>query len=115
MPVTLASAPGAGGYAGPAWFAALLEIGQSEFPRCAVAAVLDCGEEPGTVLAAFRQGIHRVRFTGSEVAAARLADIAAPLGAVIERGDIGPALDLLDCPDPEASCLSYLSGNSMKR
>jgi acyl-CoA reductase-like NAD-dependent aldehyde dehydrogenase len=115
VPVVVVSAPGAGGYAGPAWFAALLEIGRSEFPRCAVTAVLDCGEEPGTVLAAFRHGIRRVRFTGSEAAASRLADIAGQLGAVIERGDIGPVLDLLDCPDPEASCRIYLSGNSMKR
>jgi hypothetical protein len=112
MPLTLASAPGAGGYAGPAWFAALIEAAQAEYPGVLVTALLDCGEEPGTVLAAFRHGIRRVRFTGSEAAALRLVDIAGPLGAVIERGPIGPALDLLDCADPEAACRAYLSEHS---
>jgi fructose/tagatose bisphosphate aldolase len=112
VPVTLASAPGAGGYAGPAWFAALVETARAEFPGGAVSALLDCGEEPGTVLAAFRHGIRLVRFAGSATAAARLLDIAGPLGAVIERGEIGPALDLLDCGDPEAACRAHLSGNA---
>jgi hypothetical protein len=110
--VTLASAPGAGGYAGPAWFAALIETAKAEFPGSDVTSLLDCGEEPGTVLAAFRHGIRRVRFTGSEAAAMRLLDIAGSLGAVIERGDIGPTLDLLDCADPEAACRAHLSGSS---
>ena len=111
--MTLASAPGAGGYAGPAWFASLIEAVQGEFPRSTFATMLDCGEEPGTVLAAFRHGLRRVRFNGSEAAASRLADIAAQLGAVIERGDVGPALDLWDCPDPEAASRKYLVGNSV--
>jgi hypothetical protein len=108
--VTLASAAGAGGYAGPLWFKALIEIAQRDHPGLA-AAVLDCGDEPGTTLAALRAGIKRVRFNGDDAVTARLTAIAAALGAVIESGAPVPALDLLDARDPARACRGYLTGN----
>lgn len=110
--VTLASAPGAGGYAGPAWFKAILDIALAEVPVCGASAVLDCGAEAGTVLAALRHGVRRVRFTGGDEAASRLAEIAEQHGAALERSELRPALDLLDCKDPEAACRAFLAGNT---
>jgi len=112
LPLTLASATGAGGYAGPPWFKSVIDLAAAEFPGVTLSAVLDCGEEAGTALAALRHGLRRVRFTGGAAAAARLADIAGQHGAIIERGDLRPALDLLDCRDPEASCRAFLAGNA---
>ena len=110
VPVTLASAIGAGGYAGPLWFKALLEEAQSSFATVEVAAVLDCADEAGTALGALRHGLKRVRFTGNPEAAGRLAEIARALGAEIETGPAPAALDLLDQPDCKALCRLYLKG-----
>jgi hypothetical protein len=107
--VTLASALGAGISAGPGWFKAVVETARREFPAAEVSCVLDCGDAAGMVLAALRQGISRVRFSGSAAAAVRLADIAAQCGAVLERGPLAPALDLLDQRDPAALCRSFLA------
>jgi hypothetical protein len=79
--LTLVSAPGAGGYAGAAWFAALAAQGQAAFPRVAQRWVLDCADAPGHVLAALRAGVRAVVFTGAADARARLASIAASSGA----------------------------------
>jgi hypothetical protein len=109
LPVTLASAAGAGGYAGPLWFKSLIEAARAEFPEVDVSAVLDCGGEAGTTLAALRHGIKRVRFTGNEAALASLRDIAQGLGAEIETGPAPEVLDLLSEPDPEAAARAYFA------
>jgi hypothetical protein len=109
VPVTLASAPGAGVYAGPGWFKAAIEIAGSEYPAADFTAILDCGDEAGMVLAALRHGILRVRFDGADAVAARLADIAGQCGAVIERGALEPALDLLGRDDAETICRMFLA------
>ncbi len=109
LPVTLASAPAAGIYAGPGWFKAVVEMAHGDVPAARFSAVLDCGGEPGVVLAALRRGLKRVRFDGSDAVAERLADIAAQCGAVIERMALEPALDLLGCDDPEAACRAFLA------
>jgi len=109
--VTLASAPAAGGYAGPGWFKAVCDLAAEEAGHADFAAILDCGEEAGTVLAALRAGLRRVRFTGAAAAAERLADIAAQYGAVIELGAAPPALDLADAADPEAACRAFFARN----
>ncbi|HWG80422.1 MAG TPA: hypothetical protein VN681_11640 [Stellaceae bacterium] len=111
VPVVLASAEGAGGYAGPMWFKALVETALAEHPGTAADAVLDCADEAGTTLAALRAGLKRVRFTGADEVRQRLAAIAAQLGAEIESGAALPALDLLDARDPARACRAYLAGN----
>jgi hypothetical protein len=107
--VTLASADNAGCALGPAWFKALVELAAAECPAARFSAVLDCGDEAGTVLAALRHGITRVRFSGPDAAAVRLADIASQYGAVLECHAVGDRLDLLDVPDPAAACRVWLS------
>jgi hypothetical protein len=91
---------------------ALIAAARAEHPAAEVSAVLDCGEEPGNALAALRAGVPRIRFTGAAEMQARLAAIAAQLGAVVE----GPAaeenlLDLLDARDPLALSRRFLARN----
>ena len=108
VPVTLASAKGAGGYVGPLWFKSLVETVRAEFPEVEVAAVLDCGSEAGTTMAALRHGLKHVRFTGNETALASLRDIAQGLGAEVETAETPDKLDLLNERDPEAAARDYL-------
>ncbi len=107
--VTLVSALGAGAYAGPAWFAAVVSEAAAAFPGTKVTGIIDCAEEPGTVLAAVRAGCRHAIFAGREDVRVRLAEIAAATGAVIESPG-APALDLLDARDPDAACRAYLGG-----
>jgi hypothetical protein len=112
VPITLESAPAAGGYAGPGWWRALIEAARAERPAADVIAVLDCGEEPGAALAALRAGVPRIRFAGAAEMRARLAAIATQLGAAVE----GPAveenvLDLLEARDPLALSRRFLARN----
>jgi hypothetical protein len=118
VPVVLVSAVGAGGYAGPLWFKAVIEAARRDHPAAAVSALLDCGAEAGTALGALRAGIRHVRFAGDDAARAPLAAIARSLGAVLESAEnevAAPALDLLDAHDPEALCRAYLAGNEARR
>jgi acyl-CoA reductase-like NAD-dependent aldehyde dehydrogenase len=114
VPVMLASAPAAAGYAGPLWFKALIDEAKRAHPAADVAALLDCGEEPGMVLGALRAGIRHIRFTGGDAMRRRLAEIAAQLDATIEGGDAPPALDLRDARDPAGACHVFLAGNESR-
>ncbi len=106
VPVTLASA---GGYAGPLWFKSLIAAARAEFPEAEADALLDCGSEAGTTLAALRHGFKRARFTGDAAALQPLREIAKELSAEIETGHAPEALDLLNETDPEAAARAYLT------
>jgi len=106
--VTLASAPGAAGTVGPMWFAEVVARAAAEHPAVRVSAVLDCGESPGHILAALRQGIGRVRFTGRAPVAIKLAAIARRQGAEVVRGRLNTC-DLLDIGDPHEACRRWLA------
>ena len=108
-PVTLVSAPGAAGYAGVAWFRKVVALAAKDQPGVTVSAVLDCADKPGLVLAALRQGLGRVCFTGSRAAAAKLSAIATAQGAEIVARP-RRALDLRGVADPEAACRTWLGG-----
>ena len=109
--VTLESAAGAGAYAGPLWFKALIDEARRDHPAAAVTAVLDCAAEAGTALAALRAGLARVRFTGDDEIRRRLQEIAAALGAAVDGPSAEPVLDLLAARDPEAALRAFLAGN----
>jgi len=109
-PLVLRSAPGAGGSVGVGWFAALAEALAERHPALPMTLILDCADEAGTVLGAFRRGLKRVRFTGPPAVAAKLAAIAALQGAALDE-DARPALDLLGHADPEAVCREWLAGH----
>ena len=107
LPVTLVSAPAASGYAGAGYFAALIALARAEFPNVAVTDVLDCGEAPGHVLGALRQGLKTLCFRGDGDTAAKLAAIARAQDATLVTEDL-PALDLARVADAEAACRTWL-------
>jgi hypothetical protein len=103
VPVTLASAPDAALQTGPAWFKAVIDQAGEEHPEVAVTAILDCGDQPGAVMAALRVGLKHLRFQG----AAGLRPKLEALGAIF----VAPpdsVLDLLDVKEPEAACAAFL-------
>ncbi len=75
-PLALISAPGAGYWAGPLWFAALIDEVRSRHPNVPLSATLDCGAYAGAVLASIRAGVPRILFAGDAATAERLADMA---------------------------------------
>jgi hypothetical protein len=105
VPLTLRSAPGAAGYAGVGWFAAIASILAEKHPTLSATLILDCADEAGTAMGALRRGIAHLRFTGPPEVATKLT----ALGAILDT-DTRPALDLLGHADPEAACRCWLSG-----
>lgn len=91
LPVTLISAPAAAGYAGPGWFRSVVEQARAAHPDTQVTAVLDCGDFSGLALAALREGVAVIRFSGDT--ADKIADIAGQCGARVVAGR-PEALDL---------------------
>lgn len=114
-PIVALSAVGASGFAGAAWFAALIEQGRGEFPDVPLTAMLDCADRAGDVRAALRLGLRYVIFTGHAEAAVRLGDIASRTGASIVAAR-PPACDLINAKDPfyaaQAHCKTLISGKS---
>ncbi len=108
VPVTLASAPEAAGYLGALWFRELVAMARAERPEAEVDAVLDCGDQPGHVMAALRQGLKRVRFTGPRSTATTLRALADQFDAEIMTGALR-AHDLMDQAEPEAACRRWLA------
>jgi len=111
IPIILASAPGMAGFMGPMWFKALIDEAAAAHPGAAVTAMLDCGDEAGTVLAALRCGFRLVRFSGPEASRARLDEIAEQLGAAVTNGAPVATLDLLDCKDMMSACRAFCLSN----
>jgi hypothetical protein len=115
VPLTLASAPGAAGYAGVAWFGELIATACAEHPDVVVTAVLDCGDAPGRVMEAVRwcavpsRPRLVLRFIGDDALAGPLQDIADAAGLRLIR-DLPPALDLAGAADPAAACHGWLAG-----
>ena len=109
VPLTLVSAPEAGGYAGAGWFNALVKEVRAAHPDLDITAVLDCGAEPGRVLAALRTGTRHVRFTGDAVIADKLSAIAAAQGATLWTGPL-EAFDPRPCRDRHKALQDWLVG-----
>lgn len=93
-PVTLASAPDAGIYAGPGWFGALVAVARDAVPAAECTVLIDCGDDAGAAQAAIRAGIEGIVFTGRADVAERLADIATHYGARLLTVRPQAALDL---------------------
>jgi len=106
-PVTLASPPGAAAYTGALWFREVVKQAQLEVPDAEVSSILDCADKPGLVMAAFRQGVLRVRFTGAQETAERLQAMADAESLHLITGPL-ETLDLLDVKDKAAACRDWL-------
>lgn len=92
--MVFASAPNAGGYAGPGWFGGLIAAARASIPEAASSAILDCGDNVGAALAAIRSGIEGVVFTGRPDVSRRLADIARQHGVRLHTERSETVLDL---------------------
>ncbi len=114
VPVTLSSAPGAAGYAGPEWFRQLIAAATAEHPAAQVTAVLDCGTAPGHALAALRAGLKAIRFEADPAVGKRIAELAAHYGARVAPA-AGDALDLAAAVDPDAACHAWLGAGAKAR
>jgi hypothetical protein len=106
IPLTLTSAHGAASQSGPAWFKALIEAAMAAYPAVVATAILDCGDEPGAVMAALRLGLSRLRFGGSEILRAKLAGMGADF---VAEPASSAQLDLLDAREPKLLCRAFLS------
>ncbi len=88
-PVTLLSGPSAAGYAGTAWWRALV----AEVARDGVLDIFDCGEMSGRAVEALRLGLRRLVLRPEAPGWADIAERSALLGAVLLT-DRPPSLDL---------------------
>jgi len=87
------------------WFKAVIEQAKTAHPDVALTAILDCGDQPGAVMAALRAGFTRLRFAGTETICAKLA----AMGAAFVPA-AASTLDLLEVREPEAACRAFLGG-----
>jgi hypothetical protein len=95
--IDLRSAPGAAAYAGVGYLKALGEAVGYEL-------LVDCGDDPGIVMAALRTGCRRLSFSGAADVAQRLAEMAEQLGAAVTHETAAPAMLEL-APDDDAAVL----------
>jgi hypothetical protein len=93
LEVELATAPGLASLAGVGFCVALGELAGRPI-------LVDCGDAPGTALAALRAGARRVLLRGAPAARGKLADIAAQQGAELLAAPPGPLLALAPGEDP---------------
>jgi hypothetical protein len=108
--LTVLSIPGAAGSAGPAWFHALTQAGQAEFPHVALTGVLDCADQPGHALAALRAGCRDLLLHASVPAWPRVQAIAEASAARLYRCH-GPFFDPRFFREPIGACREWLAVN----
>ena len=78
--------------------------------------VIDCGDDPGLVMAALRTGCRKLAFSGAAELSQRLADMAAQAGAELAHESVpAPALVLTPDDDARARCLAWLSAEPKPR
>ena len=109
--VTLASPPGAAAYTGALWFREVMKEAEREVPEAAFTAVLDCGDKPGLVMAAFRHGVATVRFTGARPEAEKLEAMAESEGYHLITGEL-ESLDLAEAENATEACRGWLEPRS---
>jgi hypothetical protein len=91
--VLLLSAPGAGGFAGAAWFLAMVRAAAARHPGVPHQAALDCADAAGTALSALRDGARIIVLDGACPAFEAVAAAAEDAGACLLPSR-PPALDL---------------------
>ena len=112
LPVTLLSAPAAACFAGSAWWRALMAIGRAEFGG-PWDDILDCGDAPGTAMAALRLGQRRLILAEAAPGFAAVVAAASALGAEVTTAR-PPLLDLAR-PGAGRRLLLWLQGDSGQR
>ncbi len=108
--VRILSAPGASASLGPAWFARAVQapLARARAAGIPVEAFLDCADHAGEAMAALREPVPGVIFTGAPEAADKLAAIASAQGVAF-RIDRPVSHDLAGCSDPAAAVRARLA------
>ncbi|MEQ9557675.1 MAG: hypothetical protein RIG67_18045 [Rhodospirillales bacterium] len=107
-PVHLVSAPGAGGYLGPALFKQIVDQARAAEPAARATACLDCADEPGTALDALRQGVEAVSLSAAPEVLAKIESAAIAAGAKMAHRP-AQALDMADA-DANRRLDTWLTG-----
>ena len=85
-----------------------------DVPEAEATWVLDCGDDPGTALAALKAGVPEVQVALPRETTTRLAEIAEQHGARVTDADGPPVLDLADVEDSLSTCRQWLQGLSKR-
>ena len=109
-PVCILSAPGASAFLGPAWFSCALAepLARARRAGLALEAFLDCADHAGEAMAALREPVPGVIFTGAPPAAEKLAAIAASQGVTF-RTQRPASRDLDGAAEPAAAVRAVLT------
>jgi hypothetical protein len=106
--VTLISPPGAAATLGATVFRDIVAKAAERHPQARFKSVLDCGDEPGMAMGAFRHGIEGVRISNGPELNEKLADIAKQRGGFVYTVK-GDELDLYAMGEPAAACRAWLT------
>jgi len=106
--VTLISPPAAASTMGATVFRDIVAKAAESYPQARHKSILDCGDEPGMAMGAFRHGIKGVRISNGPVLSNKLSDIAKQRGGFVYTAQ-GDELDLHEMKDPSAACLAWLT------
>jgi hypothetical protein len=107
--IQLRSAPDAAAYAGVGYLQALGAAAGDEL-------LIDCGDDPGLVMAALRTGCRKLAFSGSAEIAAKLADLATQHGATLRHETAPPDALLLPAgADPCPALRTRLARSPARR
>ena len=108
IPVVLVSAPGAARTGGAGWWRAMIAQARAAFPAANATCILDCADEPGTALAAIREGVEAIAISVPDPGFERLVDIAGQSGVAILPIAWDTACDLAGSNDPQGDCENHL-------
>ena len=106
--VILISPPGAAATMGATVFRDIVAKAAESYPQARFKSILDCGDEPGMAMGAFRHGIKGVRISNGPELSAKLEDIAKQRGGFVYT-ILGDELDLHNMSEPAAACRVWLT------
>jgi len=112
-PITLATAPGAARYAGPAYLAAALDEAETIHPDARATAWIDCGEDADLALRSIKAGWRHVVFSGRKAVAERIGSICAERQVELRSHrafgkSASVIFDLGDTPDPMPGMRNFI-------
>jgi hypothetical protein len=114
--IVLRNAPRSLGYLGIGYLLALFEAARERVPAADHLAVIDCDDDAAAAHVALKSGAARIAFSGSKTAGARLADIAAQCGALLDSPQPpANACDLLDSGRAGPLARAHLAASSRAR
>jgi len=93
---------------GPLWFQEMMRLVESEFPGLDVRGILDCGDAPGHALAALRQGLPLIAFSGPAAVRRKIVAIAKQTNAALVARP-RRALDIAAETDAEAALHAWFA------